>query len=338
MPFFDDTGGYFSGSYHTCQATYWTFSDPWGCPLRRTVDPPKPLSCFSITDITHATHKTRSAEILERGLEARQLEINPYDQPPKFTWSGERKELPRQLVQTLCLPGYYVWFAPEVTLTKVQRATCWKMIRENGVAQFADYIEDHSRYGSQAFSLSLSDAVLLYEYSLKKYYEKSGQRVSNLEILFKKAGTKRYQRYVGYILVVCAKVNDVDCLPEFPNIKPSVHNGPITVFNTSELRFRPKGIAIEQNDDWCSWDALEFAFHFPSLTRYSDPRPILFTRSQNENPRTYRQHLINIKLTDSRIGIMRLSPICHTFCARDKECPEKTDEEDFEEHQERRFQ
>ena len=95
---------------------HWTFSDPWGCPLRRAVDPPKPLSCFSITNIIHATHKTHSAEILERGLEARQLEINPYDRSPKFTWSGERKELPRQLVQTLCLPGYYVWFVQFVNV------------------------------------------------------------------------------------------------------------------------------------------------------------------------------------------------------------------------------
>ena len=300
-------------SYECWVEGKWTFSDPWGYE-QASVEPPKELSSFSITQIVHGTHEEDCESILQTGFEARQVKID--SQENKFTWPGKRGEQPRrQLVPTQHLPGYYVWFAPEVTLTRVQRETCRKMIRENEVAQFADYIEDHSRYGSQAFSLSLSDAVLLYEYSLKKYYEKSGQRVSNLEILFKKAGTKRYQRYVGYILVVCAKVNGRDCLPQFRNIELSVHNGPITVFNTSELRFRPKGIAIKQNGEWCSWDALEFAFHFPSLTQNSDPRPILFTRSHN----------------------MRLSPICHTFCARDKECPEKTDE-DFEEHQEKRFQ
>ena len=317
----------------------WTFPDPRGY-VQASVEPPKELSSFSITQIVHGTHERDCESILKTGFKARQVKID--SQENKFTGSGKRGERPRRQVPTLRLPGYYVWFAPEVTLTKVQRATCRKMMRENGVTQFADYIEDQSRYGSQAFSLSLSDAVLLYKYSLKKYYEKSGQQVSNLEILFKKAGTKRYQRYVGYILVVCAKVNGWDCLPQFRNIELSVHNGPITVFNTSELRFRPKGIAVEQNGGWCSWDALEFAFHFPILhaTRYSDPRPILFTRSQNENPRTYysRQRRINIKLTESHTGTMLLSPICHTFCAHDRECPEKTDEEDFEEHQERRFQ
>ena len=325
-------------SYECWVEGKWTFSDPWGYGYpEASVKPPSALSSFSVTQIVHGTHKEDCESILQAGFKACQLKID--SQHNKFTWSGERGEQPRrQRDQTPHLPGYYVWFAPEVTLTKAQRATCWKMIKENEVAQFADYIEGNSRYGSQGFSLSLSDAVLLYEHSLKKYYEKSGKPVSNPEIVFKKAGTKRYQLYVGYILVICAKVDGWDPLPQFPNIKPSVHNGPITVFNTSELRFRPKGIAIEENDGWCSWDALEFAFHFPSLTQHSDPCPILFTRSQNNNPRPYsHQRHINIKLTDSHTGTMFLSPISHTFCARDKECPEKTDEE-LEEHQEKRFQ
>ena len=139
--------------------------------LRESVEPLRPLSCFSITNITHTTHKQNSRNILLRGgFNAQLLEIIPEGYEHKFTWSGRKGEQPKPLDQPQCLPGYYVWFAPDVTLTKVQRATCSKMMRENGVTQFADYIEDHSRYGSQAFSLSLSDAILLNKYSLKKYH------------------------------------------------------------------------------------------------------------------------------------------------------------------------
>lgn len=342
----------------------WTFSDPWGCPLRRAVDPPKPLSCFSITDVIHATHKTHSEGILERGLEARQLEINPHDQVPKFTWSGERKDLPRQLCQTLCLPGYYVWFAPEVTLTKAQRATCWKMITENGVAQFADYIEDHSRYGSQAFSLSLSDAILLYKHSLKKYYETSlGRPASTLDVLFKRAGTKRYQCFVGYILVICAKVEGQDPLPQFPNADPPLDNDPITVLDTSELRFRPKGIALKQGEDWpwCSWDQPEIAFHFPSIPEYpntphhslpGDKRSVLlislatpFYHSLAPQNTGSLQCCIAVSLSSNPHKIhgytyMALSQVYHTFCVPSLpntfQCPEKNEEELIE-HQKKRF-
>ena len=324
---------------------HWTFSDPWGCPLRRAVDPPKPLSCFSITDVIHGTHLTHSAEILERGFEARQLEINPHDQAPKFTWSGERKDLPRQLSQTLCLPGYYVWFAPEVTLTKAQRATCWKMITENGVTQFADYIEDHSRYGSQAFSLSLSDAVQLYKYSLEKYCEKIGR--PTLDIVFKRAGTKRYQRYVGYILVISAKINGHDCLPNFANISPendpsSDTNNPITVLSNSELRFRPKGIATEQGYNWCSWDQVEIAFHFPSkYPNTNDPSPVLFTRRINpyDDDLFSSAQCIDIQLTEQHVGQILQYEIRHTFCVHSKYCTEKTEESASErkERQERKF-
>ena len=242
----------------------WTFSDPRF--PQRSVEPPEPLSCFSITEIVHGTHAIDCINILETGFKAHQRKIEP--QGNKFTWSGKKSEQPKPLGQPLCLPGYYVWFAPEVTLTKEQRATCWKMMRENGVSKFADYIEDESRYGSQALSLSLSDAVQLYKYSLEKYFETLGQ--PTLDIVFKKAGTKRYQRYVGYILVVCAKINGHDLLPNFANIypeaDPSLDTDPITVLSTSELQFHPKGIAIEQGDNWCSWDQVEIAFHFPCFS------------------------------------------------------------------------
>ena len=327
----------------------WTFSDPWEAPWnfpQPSVEPPEPLSCFSITEIVHGTHAIERINILETGFEAHQLKIEP--QGNKFTWSGERKDLPRQLCQTLCLPGYYVWFAPEVTLTKAQRATCWKMIRENGVTQFADYIEDHSRYGSQAFSLSLSDAVQLYKYSLEKYCEKIGR--PTLDIVFKRAGTKRYQRYVGYILVISAKINGHDCLPNFANISPendpSSDTSPITVLSNSELRFRPKGIATEQGYNWCSWDQVEIAFHFPFFSKYpntNDPPPVLFTRRINpyddDDDLFCSAQCIDIQLTEQHVGQILQYEIRHTFCVHSKYCIEKTEESASErkERQERKF-
>ena len=232
------------------------------------------------------------------------------------------------------------------------------MIRENGVTQFADYIEDHSRYGSQAFSLSLSDAVLLYKYSLKKYYESSlRQPVSTLDIIFKKAGTKRYQCYVGYILVICAKVEGQDPLPQFPNVGPPSDNEPITVLDTSELQFCPKSIAIKQGEDglWCSWDQPEIAFHFPSIPEYpntphhslpDDKRPILLVSlatpfyyslaSQNTGP---LQCCIAVSLPSNQTGYMALSRVYHTFCVPNKQCPEKNQnsEEQQIEQQKKRF-
>ena len=155
--------------------------------------------------------------------------------------------------------------------------------------------------------------------------------------MFKKPGTKRYQRYVGYILVISAMVDGLDLLPEFQNVVPQLDNGPITVLNNFNLLFRPRGVAVEQGDKWRSWDQVEIAFHFPSLTRYS--RPVLFTQIQNEdphhNPRPYSSHSIN--LPDGYTVTMLLSRIHHTFCVHDKDCPEKTNEEEFEEHQERKF-
>ena len=250
----------------------WTFSHPRGCQPRITINPPKPLSCFSITELSHATHKMNLEEILKVGFGAHQLEIKPQDRPEKtLTWSGDRCEDPRPLdpENPPRLPGYYVWFAPEVALTKVQCATCCKMIDANGVSQFADYIEGHSRYGRHAFSLSLSDAVHLYKYSLRVFYERAlRQPVSTLEIIFKKAGTKRYQCYVGYILVISAKVNDWDPLPRFPDVDPSFNSKPIAILDTSELRFHPNGIANQQSGQWCSWDQVEIAFHFPDIPGY----------------------------------------------------------------------
>ena len=110
--------------------------------------------------------------------------------------------MPPWVLRVVCARGHSDWSAASDVLEN-----------DDGVSQFADYIEDHSRYGSQAFSLSLSDAVQLYKYSLEKYFETRGQ--PTLDIVFKKAGTKRYQRYVGYILVVCAKINGHDLLPNF---------------------------------------------------------------------------------------------------------------------------
>ena len=304
----------------------WTFSDPWGDP-QSLVKPWKRLSSLSVTEIVHGTHKENSTDILATGFEAQQHKIEPNTH--NYTWSGKDDEWPREVRRAVYFPGYYVWFAPKVSPTKVQRETCWKMITKNGVTKFADYIVDHSRYGSQAFSLSLSDAIQLYEYSLKKYYEESGQRVSNLQIVFKKPGTKRYQRYVGYILVISAKVDGSDLLPGFQNVVPERDNGPITVLNNFELLFRPRGIAIKQGDEWCSWDQVEIAFHFPSLTPHS--RPVLFTQTQSKN-RPYF-----IKLPNGYTVTMLLSRIHHTFCVHNKECPEKNDEKELEEHQERKF-
>ena len=98
----------------------WTFSDPWESPYfpQRSVEPPESLKCFSITEIVHGTHAIDCRNILETGFEAHQLKIEP--QRNKFTWSGKKGEQPKPLDQPLRLPGYYVWFAPEVTLTKVQ--------------------------------------------------------------------------------------------------------------------------------------------------------------------------------------------------------------------------
>ena len=233
------------------------------------------------------------------------------------------------------------------------------MITENGVTQFADYIEDHSRYGSQAFSLSLSDALLLYKHSLKKYYETSlGRPASTLDVLFKKAGTKRYQCYVGYILVICAKVEGHDPLPQFPNVDPPLDNDPITVLDTSELRFRPKGIAIEQGEDWpwCSWDQPEIAFHFPSIPESpntphnslpADKRPILlvslatpfyYSLAYNSQNTSSLQCCIAVSLSSNHTGYMALSRVYHNFCVPNKQCPEKIqNSEEQIEHQKKRY-
>ena len=238
------------------------------------------------------------------------------------------------------------------------------MITENGVAQFADYIEDHSRYGSQAFSLSLSDAIILYKHSLKKYYETSlGRPASTLDVLFKRAGTKRYSCFVGYILVICAKVEGQDPLPQFPNADPPLDNDPITVLDTSELRFRPKGIALKQGEDWpwCSWDQPEIAFHFPSIPEYpntphhslpGDKRPVLlislatpFYHSLAPQNTGSLQCCIAVSLSSNPHKIhgytyMALSQVYHTFCVPSLpntfQCPEKNEEELIE-HQKKRF-
>jgi len=332
----------------------WTFSDPWGC-QPRAVDPPKPLSCFSITELSHATHKVNVTEILKKGFGAHQLEINPQEYQTKFTWSGDRCKDPREIDprNTLKFPGYYVWFAPEVALTKVQRATCCKMIKENG-SQFADYIDNHSRYGSQALSLSLSDAVQLYEYSLRVFYERAiREPVSTLEIIFKKAGTKRYQYYVGYVLVICAKVNDWDPLPRFPNIDRSLDSNPIAILDTSELRFHPKGIAIQQIGQWCSWDQVEIAFHFPDIPGYlntphqclpAEIRPFLLTSTTPlDYPKTVSQDIDSLQYCiaiNGHTSYIALSQIYHIFCVPNKECPEKNEnsEEEQMKHQIIRYQ
>jgi len=265
-------------------------------------------------------------EILKKGFVAHQFEINSKEKPEKYTWSGNRRDPPHKLKNTLQFPGYYVWFAPEVALTKVQCAMGDKMINENGVSQFADYIDNHSRYGSQALSLSLSDAVQLYEYSLRVFYERANKEpVSTLEIIFKKAGTKRYQCYVGYVLVICAKVNGCDPLPTFPNVDPSSDSDPIAILNTSELRFHPKGIVIEQRymygHYWSSWDQVEIAFHFPNIPH--TPHPVLLTRTtevSDINP--LLQCCIPI---NDNTSYMALSQIYHTFCVPNKECPERNE-------------
>jgi len=197
--------------------------------------------------------------------------------------------------------------------------------------------------------------VHLYEYSLRVFYERAiREPVSTLEITFKKAGTKRYQCYVGYVLIICAKVNGWDPLPRFPDVYPSFDSDPITILDTSELRFRPKGIAIEQGEEWrwCSWDQVEIAFHFPNIPglpntphQYlpADKRPVLLTSttipfyhkivSQDIDP---LQCCIAI---NGHTSYMALSQIYHNFCVPNKECPEKNEnsEEERMKHQARRY-
>jgi len=147
---------------------------------------------------------------------------------------------------------------------------------------------------------------------------------------------------IEYVLVICAKVNDCDPLPRFPNVDRSLDSNPIAILNTSELRFHPKGIVIQQIGQWCSWDQVEIAFHFPDIpglpnTPHHLPaeiRPVLLPSTTLID--TYQIVPYDINPLQCCIAIngntsyMALSQIYHTFCVPNKECPEKNENSEEE--------
>lgn len=308
--------------------------------------PPKELSSFRFSRIFHATHPQELAQITQRGIQATPWRIAS----SCYTWESGRV----RSGQPRPFPGSYVWFSPEINLSEEQKYVCrtivCKVESPDESVEFSPYIEGISRYGNKAISLSLKNALELYQQSLTDYYRQ------NAKVLIKLAGTKRYQRYVGYILIVCAGYKDYDPLPGFQNLTPAVLEGQnvlsverflhrtggvqLEAAYEPAMEFHPKGVAVWQGC-FLHFDSLEIAFHFPSghpgqfCTPERAIRPQLNAplhgcfSSATATPASSSQHRVT--------SVLSISDVCHTFCNKNPRCPHKTSEEEYDDLRDLRF-
>ena len=297
--------------------------------------PPKELSSFHFSRIFHATHTQEAMQITMKGIQATPWRLAS----SCYTW-----ELGRSLSsgQPQQFPGSYVWFSPEISLNAEQKCACRTIVDKVESVEFSPYIEGISRYGNKAISLSLKNALELYQKSLTDYYRQ------NAKVLIKLAGTKRYQRYVGYILIICAGYKDYDPLPDFQNLTPAVLEGQnvlsverllhrtggiqLEAAYEPDMEFHPKGVAVSQGC-FLQFDSLEIAFHFPSghPGRFCIPERVQTSIRQQLNMSVHG--LLSAVTSASSLqhctaAVVSISDVCHTFCSKNPQCPYKTSDEE----------
>ena len=132
--------------------------------------------------------------------------------------------------------------------------------------ELADYLKDppESRYGNNEFSTKLANIL--------QHYWRSRQCPMS-EVYLKLGGTLRYREEICYVIMICTE-EDLDSLSDFPNLNPEETE----VFNSNGLLskngsiknhcavpiFKTEYPVQSCNNHSCSWEAMVFAFYYPS--------------------------------------------------------------------------
>jgi len=178
-----------------------------------------------------------------------------------------------------------------------------------------------------------------------------------MRVLIKLAGTKHYQRYVGYILIICAGYKDYDPLPVFQNLTSAALEGQ-NVLSVERLlhqtggiqleaayepamEFHPKGVAVWQGC-FLQFDSLEIAFHFPSghPGLFCIPEKVQTSISQQLNMSLHGLFSAVSSASSSQhctAPVVSISDVCHTFCSKNPQYPYKTSDEEYEDLRDMRF-
>ena len=166
------------------------------------------------------------------------------------------------------LPGYYSWWGISLTgapeAKRIRQAIKKQLNRHQ--YELVDYLKDppESRYGNNEFSTKLA--------TILKHYCRS-RRCLMREVYLKLGGTLRYRQEICYVIVTCTE-EDLDSLSDFPNLDPKESaefdsngllsgNGSIKDCHAVPI-FKTAYPVQSCKYQSCSWEAIAFAFHYPS--------------------------------------------------------------------------
>ena len=260
----------------------WIFSDPLGRNGVGTLqtelpkhprDGPTQRPSVCIQGLTYAVHEDKCAKtVADRGISAEAFLGST------STWKRNVDDSAYEKCRSSSLqllPDRYVSFAIEPRLTSIQL----QHLNGRRDTEFAYYFNESSHRGSYAFRSSLFSVV-------KRYAEARGCD----QIYAKVGGTRHSPQEVTYIIVMCCYVGGRDPLPQLHTLDRSEQIAsdmlvrPETFLNnegkvlmgdgmrapkwattTYDMpRFAPHAHATAMSGQRLQYDALEFAFHFPS--------------------------------------------------------------------------
>ena len=119
-----------------------------------------------------------------------------------------------------------------------------------------------SKYGTVALSVEFPKMIQAYQNVFKAEDQNFQETV---EVIFKIGGTLRYMKEICKVIIVCAKIDGVDPLPDFPPMSIDLSHPELLIKcgikrGYHYLNHEP----MYDNCFDCSWDTYAFAFHFPA--------------------------------------------------------------------------
>ena len=199
---------------------------------------------FPIDKMCHVTHYQQAMQILEGCMTFRpavKLARDNYS----LEYNGD--EMFTQLSSDRAMfPGYLTWFAAKPpdglgTLAIEQLRQQYGDI--DGVLS-AKLKTDSSPYGTVSLTTPMS--------SLLNAYKSGFPNSDSLKLIFKRAGTLRYNNEICYVIVVTVDDTVFADVPTIEHPMEEILDLPFIKFERSKT-----------NSMWCSWEQTVFAFHYP---------------------------------------------------------------------------
>ena len=167
------------------------------------------------------------------------------------------------------LPGFYSWWSvvgPEIDSKPYERGTDEYMNTYGYGYSLSEQLPlcDNicSKYGTVALSVEFPKLIQAYQ----KMFKVGGRSFKGtVEVIFKIGGTLRYMREICKVIIVCAKIDGVDPLPDFPPMSIDLPHPELFIkcgITGGYHFFNRERMPADCFD--CSWDTYAFAFHFPA--------------------------------------------------------------------------